>query len=59
MGVSGVEVVDQRAVDVAGDVAFKATQDLLFRQAFLGASLDVGPGAWVPAHGGQSEPSEV
>ena len=43
---------DEAAVDLAGEVALAAADDLGFRLAFGGAPLDVGLGGFVPVHSG-------
>ena len=45
-----LEVGDQGVVDLAGQVALDAAHDLRLAQAFSGAPLGVGAGAWAPAH---------
>src|SRR5690606_27123077 len=45
-------------VELAGDVALEAPDDLLFGQAVLGASFGVGAGAGVPAQAAQHDAVE-
>jgi hypothetical protein len=45
-----LEVGDQGVVDLAGEVALDAAQDLRLGHPLLGAPLGVGAGAWTPAH---------
>lgn len=45
----GVEVGLDGGEDLAGDVALEAADDLFLGSAFLGAPVDVGAGAGVPA----------
>ena len=40
---------DEDVVDLAGDVAFQASDDLGFGESFLGAALGVGAASWVVA----------
>jgi hypothetical protein len=42
-------------VDLAGDVALEAAQDVELGQALLGAPFHVGPGRWVAAHPDQGD----
>ena len=42
-------------VDLAGDVALEAGQDVEFGQALFGAALDIGLGGWVAVHCGQGD----
>jgi hypothetical protein len=53
-GLGGAEV----AVDLAGDVALQAADDLVLRQAFGGAPLDVGARRRVSAHPGEHDPPQ-
>src|SRR5690606_19375637 len=45
-------------VELAGDVAFEAADDLLLGLALLGASFHVGAGAGVPAQAAEHDPVE-
>src|SRR5690606_14532949 len=45
-------------VELAGDVAFEAADDLLLGQAVFGASFHVGAGAGVPAQAADGDPVE-
>src|SRR5690606_2753378 len=45
-------------VELAGDVAFEAADDLLLGQAVFGASFHVGAGAGVPAQAADDDPVE-
>ena len=46
----------QAGIDLAGDVALEAADDLFLGQAFGGAPLDVGAGRRVRAHPGDDDP---
>lgn len=46
------------SVDLAGDVAFEAADDLAFRHALLRPSLDVGAGACITADACHDDPVE-
>jgi hypothetical protein len=48
----------QVRVDLAGDVAFQAADDLGLGQAFGGAPGDVGAGGGVGAHPGDHDPPQ-
>src|SRR6266516_5203444 len=48
----------ERCVDLAGDVAFQAADDLAFAFAFAGAPDDVGPGRLVVADADEDDPIE-
>ena len=45
----------QRVEDLAGDVALQASDDFGLRQAFVGAALGVGAGAWVVAEAAKND----
>ena len=42
-------------VDLAGDVALEAAQDVELGQALLGPALDIGPSGWVAVHADQGD----
>ena len=48
----------ERCVDLAGDVAFEAADDLALALALAGAPLDVGLGRLVVAHADEDDPVE-
>src|SRR5680860_1008214 len=48
----------EQVVDLAGDEAFEAADDVFLGEALLGASFDVGNGRWVPAHSDDHDPVE-
>src|SRR5690242_7416970 len=50
--------VEQGGVDLAGDVAFEAADDLFSGHAFFGAACGVGAGAGVPAQPAEHDPVE-
>ncbi len=54
----GCEVGEQDGVDLAGDLAFQAADDLAFGEAFGGAPLYVGSGAFVVCHAGDGDAPE-
>src|SRR6266545_7546006 len=49
---------DDELVELAGDVAFEAADDLLFGETVFGASFHVGAGAGVPAQAADDDPVE-
>jgi hypothetical protein len=48
----------ERCVDLTGDVAFQAADDLAFAFAFAGAPFDVILGGWVVAQVDEDDPVE-
>jgi hypothetical protein len=50
--------LSEHGVDLAGDVAFQAADDLSFAFAFAGAPDDVGPCRLVVAHADEDDPIE-
>src|SRR6266511_3346411 len=50
--------LSEQCVDLAGDVAFQAADDVAFALAFADASHDVVPGRLVIAHADEDDPIE-